>query len=306
MRRREFIGSLIGTAVAWPFAASAQQPAKVYRIGMLETVPSALNVANLEAFRKGLLELGYFEGKNYVIEFRSADGFPERFPQLASELVRLPVDVIVTRGTPAALAADQHHPGGDGVDWHTGQGWSRCEPRPSRGKQSWRKSALNLLKKCCRGSRESGCWPNMSNPAISLSWEETKRAARGLDLNAELLDVRNVSDIGRAIDAGVARKIGAIVVGLDTFTQVNCQLIVDAAAQTRLPAFYPGREFVNAGGLMSFRRSFSKLYSRAASLVDKIIKASGATCGSTRVGAGMSTGFADRQWNWWRLRLMSS
>src|SRR5215469_17754942 len=90
----------------WPLAGRAQQRAsKLYRIGMLETVPSALNAANLTAFRKGLLELGYIEGKNYVIEYRSADGFPERFPQLASELVRLPVDLIVTRGTPAALAA---------------------------------------------------------------------------------------------------------------------------------------------------------------------------------------------------------
>ena len=138
MRRREFILLLGGAAMAWPDAAYAQQPAsKLYRIGILETVPSALNVANLEAFRKGLLELGYLEGKNYVIEYRSAEGFPERFPQLASELVRLPVDLIVTRGDASGAGGKrchQQHPGGDGVDRRSGRGRSRREPRPSRRK----------------------------------------------------------------------------------------------------------------------------------------------------------------------------
>jgi putative ABC transport system substrate-binding protein len=127
---------------------------------------------------------------------------------------------------------------------------------------------IELVKEMLPGISRVGLLANMSNPALSLSWEETKRVARELDLEAELLDVRNASDVGRAFDAAVARKIGAIVVGLDTFTQVNCQLIVDSAAQTRLPALYPGREFIDAGGLMSFGLSFSKLYSRAASLVD--------------------------------------
>jgi putative tryptophan/tyrosine transport system substrate-binding protein len=87
MRCRQFIGNLIGTAVAWPLTASAQQPARVYRIGMLETVPLALNVANMNAFRKGLMERGYIEGKDFVLEYRSADGVAERFPQFAAELL---------------------------------------------------------------------------------------------------------------------------------------------------------------------------------------------------------------------------
>jgi putative ABC transport system substrate-binding protein len=284
MRRREFIGLLIGVAVAWPVAARAQRPAsKLYRIGILETVPSALNVANLEAFRKGLLELGYFEGKNYVIEYRSAEGFPERFPQLASELVRFPVDFIVTRGTPAALAARDATSNIPVVMASTGDpvgvGLVASLARPGgniTGLSSFSTELagkrIELVKELLPGISRVGLLANMSNPALSLSWEETKRVARELDLEAQLLDVRNASDVGRAFDAAVARKIGAIVVGLDTFTQVNCQLIVDSAAQTRLPALYPGREFVDAGGLMSFRLSFSKLYSRAASLVDKIIK----------------------------------
>src|SRR5436190_3380923 len=105
MRRREFITLLGGAAVAWPIGARAQQVEKIYRIGILEPIPAARNAANLDALRKGLRELGYVEGRNLVIEYRSADGRAERFPDLAAELVRLNVDLIVTRGTPAIFAA---------------------------------------------------------------------------------------------------------------------------------------------------------------------------------------------------------
>ena len=103
MKRREFI-TLVGGAAAWPLTAGAQQPAgKV--IGMLETTSAALNAGNFDAFRNALREHGYVEGQNLVIEYLSADGRPERFPALAADLVRLKVDLIVTRGTPAAQAA---------------------------------------------------------------------------------------------------------------------------------------------------------------------------------------------------------
>src|SRR5215218_4272254 len=100
MRRREFI-SLLGGAAVWPLTARAQQVGKIYRIGILEPIPAARNAANLDALRKGLRDLGYVEGQNLVIEYRSADGQADRFRDLASELVRLKVDLIVTRGTPA-------------------------------------------------------------------------------------------------------------------------------------------------------------------------------------------------------------
>src|SRR5262245_30226936 len=101
MRRREFITGLGCTLTVWPLATSAQ---KVFRIGLLEPIPEGANAVNLGALRKGLLALGYIEGHNLVIEYRSADGRPDRFPDLASELVRLGVDLIVTRGTPATQA----------------------------------------------------------------------------------------------------------------------------------------------------------------------------------------------------------
>jgi putative ABC transport system substrate-binding protein len=105
LKRREFITLFGGAAVAWPLAARAQPLEKLHRVGMLERTSIAINAANLDGFRRGLRELGYVEGKNYVIEYRSADGRDERFPGLAAELVRLKVDLILTRGTPAALAA---------------------------------------------------------------------------------------------------------------------------------------------------------------------------------------------------------
>ena len=104
MRRREFIVAL-GGATAWSLVSSAQQGRKVYRIGILETIPAAQNAANLDALRKGLQKLGYVEGQNLVIQYRSAEGHAERFPDMASELIRLKVDLIVTRGTPAVQAA---------------------------------------------------------------------------------------------------------------------------------------------------------------------------------------------------------
>src|SRR5437667_11961027 len=105
MDRRTFIFALVVGVATGPLAARAQQAGKVYRIGILETVPAARNAANLDALRKGLRELGYVEGRNLTIEYRSADGRAERFPDLAAELVRLNLDLIVTRGTPAAIAA---------------------------------------------------------------------------------------------------------------------------------------------------------------------------------------------------------
>ena len=104
MRRREFIAALTGAA-GWPLAASAQQTAKIHRIGMVEPISAESNAGNLAAFRRGLQELGYEEGRNFVLEYRSAEGDARRFPGLVSESIDLKIDLLVTRGTPAALAA---------------------------------------------------------------------------------------------------------------------------------------------------------------------------------------------------------
>jgi putative ABC transport system substrate-binding protein len=293
MRRQEFIGSLIGTAVAWPIAASAQQPAsKLYRIGMLETLPSALDVANLSAFRKGLQERGYVEGKDYVIEYRSANGIPERFPQLAAELVLLKVDLIVTRGTSATQAVKAatstipvviassgdplgaglidslSHPGGNVT------GFSGYYSELS-GKR------VELAKEIVPGVLRVAPLSNMGNPLTSPQWEETKTVAGTLGVEADFLDVHRKTDIGAAFETALARCVDVLLVGIDTATQANRQLIVDLAARNGLPTVYASREFVDAGGLMAYGVSYPPLYFRAAILVDKIFK--GAKAGDLQV-----------------------
>ena len=266
MRRRELI-LLLGGAVPWALATSAQQPpVGSHRIGMLETVSLALNAANLDAFRKGLQEFGYIEGQNYVIEYRSADGDAERFPELAAELVRLPVDIIVTRGTPATraamkasatipvvMAAVADPPGARVVDSLARPG-GRVTGLSSfmtelQGKR------VELLKEVIPGIARIAMLNNMENPATPPIWEETKTAARTLAIEAEILDVRSREDLGRGFEAAATRHIGAVLVGMDGLLQANRRSIADLAAKNKLPAVYASREFVEVGGLMSFGAS---------------------------------------------------
>ena len=269
MDRRTFIGRVAGGLLAAPLAAEAQQAGKVYRIGILETIPAARNAANLDALRRGLRDLGYVEGRNLVIEYRSADGRAERFPELAAELVRLKVDLIVTRGTPAARAAkkatetipmvmatmgDPHalvgsyaHPGGN----ITGVTTFSTELTGKR---------IELLKELVPSLSRVALLHNMGNPAAPPEWEETKRAARSLGLRAELLDVRSQDDLGRAFERAVRQHVDALLIGADGLTQMHQQAIVDLVALNRVPAAYPAREFVEAGGLISYAVNYPDLY----------------------------------------------
>ncbi len=281
MRRRNFVAGLGCAAAAWPLAARAQPVGKIYRIGILEPIPAARNAANLDALRRGLRDLGYVEGRNLVIEYRSADGRAERFPDLMSELVRLNVDLIVTRGTPAARAAKNAtetipvvmatmgdpgaivtsfaHPGGN----ITGMTTFSTELTAKR---------IELLKELVPGLSRVALLHNMGNPAVPPEWEETKTAARFLGLQAELLDVRSEGDLDRAFELAVQRHVDALVVGADGLTQLHQQAIVDLVARNRLPAVYPARDFVEAGGLMAYAVNYPDLYFRFAIFVDKIFK----------------------------------
>jgi putative ABC transport system substrate-binding protein len=281
MDRRTFIGGVAGGLLAAPLAARAQQVGKVYRIGILEPIPAAQNAANLDALRKGLRDLGYVEGRNLIIEYRSADGRAERFPDLASELVRLKVDLIVTRGTPAARAAKNAtgtipvimatmgdpraivasfaQPGGN----ITGVTTFSTELTAKR---------IELLKELVPNLSRVGLLHNMGNPAVPPEWEETKTAARSLGLQAELLDVRSQGDLARAFELAVRQHVDALLIGADGLTQMHQQTIVDLVARNRLPAAYPAREFVEAGGLIAYAVNYPDLYFRFASFVDKIFK----------------------------------
>jgi putative ABC transport system substrate-binding protein len=268
-------------ALGLPLAVPAQQAGKIYRIGILEAIPAARNAANLDALRKGLRALGYVEGRNLVIEYRSADGRAERFPDLAAELVRLKVDLIVTRGTPAARAAkkatetiptvmatmgDPHaivgsfaRPGGN----ITGVTTFSTELTAKR---------IELLKELVPNLSRVALLHNMNNPAAPPEWEETKTAARSLGLKAELLDVRSEGDLGRAFEWVVRQHVDALVIGADGLTQMYQQTIVDFVARNRLPSACPAREFVEAGGLIAYAVNYSDMYLRLASFIDKIFK----------------------------------
>jgi putative ABC transport system substrate-binding protein len=281
MDRRTFIGGIAGGLLAAPLAAPAQQVGKVYRIGILETIPALQNAAKLDALRKGLRELGYVEGRNLIIEYRSAEGRAERFPDLASELVRLKVDLIVTRGTPAAKAvkgatgtipvvmaamgeplavvATLAHPGGN----ITGLTTFSIELTGKR---------VEVIKELVPSLSRVALLQNMGNPVAPPEWEETKTAARSLGLQAELLDVRSQGDLSRAFELAVRQHVEALVIGIDGLTQMYQQSIVDSAARNRLPAVYPDRAFVDGGGLIAYAVNYPDLYLRAAGLIGKIFK----------------------------------
>jgi putative tryptophan/tyrosine transport system substrate-binding protein len=281
MRRREFVIGLAWAVAAWPLAARAQQGGKIYRIGILEQIPADRNAANLAGLRKGLRDLGYVEGRNLVIEYRSADGRAERFPDLASELVRLKVDLIVARGTPAtqavqnatgtipvvmatmggpgAIVASFARPGGN----ITGVITFSTELTAKR---------VELLKELVPGLSRVALLHNMGNPAVPPEWEETKKAASSLGLEAELLDVRSQDDLGRALERAVRQHVDGLVVGADGLTQMHQQTIIDFVDRNKLPAVYPAREFVEARGLVAYAVNYPDLYFRFATFADRIFK----------------------------------
>ena len=279
--RRKLVIALGAVALTPPFGSFAQRPVKVYRVGILESVPAAQNGANLAALRKGLRELGYVEGRNLVIEYRSADGHTERYPGLASELVRLNVDLIITKGTPATKAAKAAtatiplvmatmgnpqpivasfaRPGGN----VTGVTTFSTELTAKR---------IELLRELLPRLSRIGLLHNMGNSAALPEWEETKTAARTLGVQVELLDVRTGNDLGTAFELAVRKRVDALVIGADGLTQMHLQTIVELATRHKLPAAYPSREFVESGGLLAYAINYPDLYFRLASFVDKIFK----------------------------------
>jgi putative ABC transport system substrate-binding protein len=283
VRRREFIALLGAAAVAVPSPAPGQQPAKIRRIGILETVSAALNAKNLDALRRGLRELGYVEERNYVLEYRSADGDAQRYPALADELVRLGVDLIVTRGTPAARAAKNATEkipivmAAIGEPLGVGVVESLARPGGNLTGLSGFVTELagkrvELVKELRPHGLTAALFHNMGNPVVPQQWEETKKAAQALGLEAILLDVRTKDDIPAAFEQAAARRVDTLLVGIDGLIQVNRQLIVDLAAKQGLTAIYPSKEFTDAGGLMAYGVSYPDLYFRSATLIDKIFR----------------------------------
>jgi putative ABC transport system substrate-binding protein len=284
----KLMAATLGATVALGLFASsltaeAQRTGTVYRIGMLETRSSDLNAANVDAFRRGLSELGYKEGQNLKIEYRSSDGRDDRFPALASELVGLKVDLILTRGTPAALAAKSAagtipvvmaasgdpvgsrivaslaRPGGN----VTGLSSGITESFPKR---------VELLAELLPGLKRVAAIMNMGNPAVPAQWSAVEASAGSLGIEAHLLDVRRPADLQAAFDAATKWGAEALVVGLDGVTQSNLRPIGEFATKQRLPSIYPAKDYAMLGGLMAYGSSDFHMYHRAAAFVDKIFK----------------------------------
>jgi putative tryptophan/tyrosine transport system substrate-binding protein len=280
MKRREFI-TLLGGAVAGPLTAWAQQVGRTVSIGMLETVSAVLKPDDLAAFQQGLRALGYVEGQNLRIEYRSADGRPERFPELARELVGLNVDVITTRGTPAAFAARNATSTIPIVMAAIGEPLlvvaSLARPVGNiTGLSAFvtdlMAKRVELLRDMVPGLSRVGALLNMSNASHPPQWTEVDNTARTIGIQSQLFDVRKAADLAPTFENASRQKIGAFVVGIDAVTQANQKVIIELAAKHRLPAIYPSKEFVDVGGLITYGVNYPDLYRRAATFVDKILK----------------------------------
>jgi putative ABC transport system substrate-binding protein len=283
--RRAFLGTLAGGLLAAPLAAEAQQAAKVARIGYLAGSLAATPHAP-EAFRQGLRDLGYVEGRNVVIEYRDAEGKFERLPALAAELVALKVDVIVAPNTVAALAAKQAtralpivfaapadpvasglvtslaRPGGNVT------GLSNLAPELV-GK------GLELLTQAVPGlTRVAVLWHpgGLGERTEKDMLKAAEVAARALGVRLQVVEARGPADIDRAFSQMTRARAGALTVLTTPMLLAERRRLVDLAAKHRLPAVYTSREFVDAGGLMSYGANVADLLRRAATYVDKILK----------------------------------
>jgi ABC-type uncharacterized transport system substrate-binding protein len=284
--RRAFVAGTLALLAA-PFAAEAQPAPKVYRVGLLlaTTASDAAYTKLVEAFRQGLREVGYVEGRNLVIEYRYAGEQYERLEALARELVQLRVDVIVSHGIPGPLAARKAtatipivmtsagdpvaaglvsslaQPGGNVT------GLSLMSPELG-GKR------LQLLKEIVPGLALVAILWNGTNPFSSRVVREIEAAAPTLDVQLQSLVVRGPDDFDAALTAAAGGRANALLVVEDPFVVTRRTQIVEFAARIRLPAMYGLKEFVDAGGLMSYGAHFADLYRRAATYVDRILRGS--------------------------------
>jgi putative ABC transport system substrate-binding protein len=280
--RRAFITSLTAGALLASRSADAQKAGSIRRIGWLSPASAADGLPNLEALRAGLRELGYVEGRNITIEARWAEGRSERLPQLAAELVRLPVDVICTAGTPASGAAKRATSTIPivfaNVAFPDQTGLVASYPRPGGnvtgvafiGPEYGKR--LELLKEARPGLSRVALIYNPDNPASVLALQETRRWATEMKVRLEPHEFRGPQDFENVFGAIAGKRPDALMTTADPLIASYPTRIVDFAAKNRLLSMYPGREFVDAGGLMFYGGSIPEMYRRAAVYVDRILK----------------------------------
>jgi putative ABC transport system substrate-binding protein len=260
--RRAFITSLTVGALLASRSADAQPARGMHRIGWLSPASAADGLPNLEALRAGLRALGYVEGQHITIEARWADGRSERLPQLAAELVRLPVDVLCTAGTPASIAA-KHATSTipivfANVAFPDQTGLVASYPRPGGnvtgvafiGPEYGKR--LELLKEARPKLSRVALIYNPDNRGSVLALQETQRWAAALNIRLEPHEFRGPQDFERVFGAIAGKRPDALMTTADPLIASYRRRIVDFAAKHRLPSMYPGREFVDAGGLMFY------------------------------------------------------
>jgi len=283
MKRKITLLALSAMLFALSFPAEAQQPKKVLRIGFLSTNPLSSVAARTEAFRQGLRELGYVEGKNIIIEWRDADGKLDRLSERAAELVRLKVDVIVTaapaptRATkeatvtiPIVMAFD-NDPVGNGFVASLARpggnitGLSTYYPETT-GKQ------LELLKEIVPNLSRVAVLGTSTVPGNEQTLKETELVARALGVKLQYLEIQDPQNIENVFRAASKGRAGAVLVLSSPVATFQRTQIAEMAAKSRLPAIYPQSDHVDAGGLIFYGPSIADLYRRAATYVDKILK----------------------------------
>ena len=281
MKRRDFI-TLFAGAAAWPLAARAQQSGNLPTIGFLGATTPLAEGQRLAAFVQRLRELGWMEGRNNAIEVRWAEGRRERFAEIAAELVRLKVDVIVTYATPPVLAAKQAtsvipivfasvadpvgtglvaslaRPGGNAT------GMSNQQPDTAAKR-------LELFREVVPGLSRLAILGNVGNPAVVLDVREVQVAARALGLEAATFEILRAEDIAPTFEA-LTSRVDALYVAGDPLVNTNRIRINSLALGARLPTMHGYREYVEAGGLMSYGPNVPDQYRRAADYVDKILR----------------------------------
>ena len=261
----------------------AQQPGKIRRIGFLNPNPAATVSARMEAFRQGMRDLGYVEGKNIVIEYRYADGNAQRLPELAAELVGLKLDLIITSSTPSVWAIQKSsatipivftvisHPVENGIVESFARPGGNVTGLTILTEELSGKR-LELLKETVSNVARIAALSDLSNPTQPLEWKEILAAARGLGLKLQSLGVRSSNDFDSAFEAALRERAQALITLPQPLINAHRNRILEFAAKNKLPAMYPLADYVEAGGLMSYAPSYTDLYRRAARQVDKILK----------------------------------
>ncbi len=286
MERRTFMALVSGGLLGAPLAAAAEQPGKVFRIGILSNVPvnDPQGALLWGAFIQGLRELGYVEGQNITIEHRSSEGKYERLPGLAADLVRLKVDVIVvpaplnaraakeaTRTIPIVMAGSVD-PVADGLVTSLARPGGNITGLTGAVGPEIGGKRLELLKEAVPKVSRVAVLSNPANPSSAPFLEATKTAARSLRVQLQMLEARGPDELGRAFAGMTSERPDALFVLADGMFFLHRTRIVGFAAKQRLPTTFGAREDVDAGGLMSYAASGRDNFRRAATYVDKILK----------------------------------